>query len=185
MCCGNPVLVVDLAVRGQPAVEIRSVPGGHAFGAIVFVVLGHVHAAGDLIGLADAIGAAALGDRLAFLDHARAGGDAVARVDLARELIGRSAIGEEKAGERREQRTNKPRALTPRAKFEIAPPTPHHTPTDALRFARNTITGALSGAPTRNFRSRRTSGRMPVLTAFPWLRRPSTGAEIGPVSDFG
>src|SRR3981081_1846233 len=48
----DAVHVVDLAVRGQPAVEIRAVPGGNALDAIVGIFIGDIGAAVDVVGLA-------------------------------------------------------------------------------------------------------------------------------------
>ena len=79
--------VEDFAIGGQPAVEIIAIPGGHALGAVVGVFLGHIDPARHRIGLADAIGAAALRHGIAEGHHPRAGGHAVFRIDAAGELV--------------------------------------------------------------------------------------------------
>ena len=78
---GDAVLVENLAVGGEAAVEIVAVPRRQPLGAIVRVVLRDVSLAGDHIGRADPKSAAALGHRLAGADHAVARGNAVARID--------------------------------------------------------------------------------------------------------
>ena len=50
--------VVDFAIGGEPAVEVRTVPGGDAFAAIVGVLGGVVGLAIEAIGLADLVAAA-------------------------------------------------------------------------------------------------------------------------------
>ena len=75
--------VVDFAVGGRPAVEILAVPGRQALGAVVGVFLGLVGAAADDIRLADPVGAAALGHRLAERNEARARRHAIFRIKLA------------------------------------------------------------------------------------------------------
>ena len=57
--------VENFAIGGQPAVEIIAIPGGHALGAVVRVLFRHVDPACDGIGLADAVGSAALRHGLA------------------------------------------------------------------------------------------------------------------------
>ena len=89
--------VKNLAIGGQPAVEIIAVPGGHALGAVVRVFLGNIDAAGHRIGLADPVGAAALRHGIAERHHARARGHPVFGIDTAGEFVRRGAIGKEKA----------------------------------------------------------------------------------------
>jgi len=64
--------VIDLAVGGQPAVEIAAVPGRDALDAIGGILGRDIGAPVDAVGLAHAIDAAALRHRLALLDDARA-----------------------------------------------------------------------------------------------------------------
>src|SRR5499426_1457522 len=104
--------VEHFAVGRQPAMEIAAVPRGQALGAIVLVLFRHIHAAADHVGLADAVGAAALGRALAFGDDARAGADAVARVDLARQIAG-GAIGQGHAAKRHRAQAQPTAKLVP------------------------------------------------------------------------
>ena len=101
--------VVDLAVGGRPAVEILAVPGRQALGAVIGIFLRLVGPAADGVGLADAIGAAALGHRLAERDQARARRHAVFRIELARGL---AALGEQDSSRR------------PRPRDQAQPPPP-------------------------------------------------------------
>ena len=57
--------VEHFAIGGQPAVEIVAIPGGQAFLAIIDIFFGDIDPAADGIGFADAVGAAALGHRIA------------------------------------------------------------------------------------------------------------------------
>src|SRR5580704_4615293 len=65
----DAVGVEDFTVRGATAVKILAVPGGDADRVIIRILLRDIDAAGDRIGLADMIGAAAFGDRLTGLDE--------------------------------------------------------------------------------------------------------------------
>src|SRR5499433_3284314 len=69
VCRRNTIHVIDFAVGGRAAVKIRAVPGGDAFGAVALIFPGIVGTAVELIGLANLVAAAALGDRLALLYH--------------------------------------------------------------------------------------------------------------------
>jgi hypothetical protein len=82
-------------------------------------VLRRVGATGDLIGLADAIDAAAFWRLLVFVDEARARGDAIARIDAGAELVGGSAVGKHEG-----DRCGKGDARDTRA---------HHVPHPSLR----------------------------------------------------
>src|SRR5262249_4969963 len=86
------VHVVDFDVGGQPAVEIRPVPGRGALGAVVRVFLRDVGAAVDAVGSAYAVAAAAFRHRLALLDHPLA----VLHLPTDR---GAGAVGHQGAGE--------------------------------------------------------------------------------------
>ena len=90
------IAIEDLAVGGEPAVEGAAVPRGEAVADVAAAVLRDIGAAGDHVGLADQLAAAALRHRLAVGDHPRARGDAVFRIDAAapRRLL-RAAIGGE------------------------------------------------------------------------------------------
>src|SRR4249920_741351 len=103
----NRCHVKDFAVGGVAAVEIVAVPGGHALRRVIGVFLRDIDTASHRIRLADAINAAALWDRLARLNGARACGNAVTWIDLAGHLAAR-AVGEQKAGE---AESGKPRGL--------------------------------------------------------------------------
>ena len=109
--------VEDFAIGGVAAVEIVAVPGGHADGAVIDVFMRHVFAARHHIGLADPVDAAALGHRLARLDHAGAGGDAVFGIDPAGQAAG--AIGERQAA------GDQPGKARDQAKAAFAPESAH------------------------------------------------------------
>ena len=79
------MLIEYFAVGGAAAVEIFAVPGSESLGAVSGIVFRSVGAAGDHVGLADAIHAATLGNRVAQIDYARARGHAINRVDAASE----------------------------------------------------------------------------------------------------
>jgi hypothetical protein len=66
------VHVIDLAVGGQPAVEVAAVPRRDALDAIGGILGRDIGASVDAVGLTHAIDAAALRHRLALLDDARA-----------------------------------------------------------------------------------------------------------------
>src|SRR5687768_17232142 len=108
--------VEDFAIRRQAAVEIVAIPGRDTFSAVIDVLFRHISAAGDHIRLADAIGTAALWHRITGTDDARAGGDAVFRIDLAR------AIRQRQAGNDRHT-TARNLSDSP-----LVPPSPHSTP---------------------------------------------------------
>ena len=78
--------VEDLAIGGQPAVEVVAIPGSHALGAIVRILFRHVDPACDGVGLADAVGSPALRHGLPERHHARARGDAIFGIDAAGEF---------------------------------------------------------------------------------------------------
>src|SRR5829696_1991016 len=81
---GDRMTVEDLAVGGEPAMEGGAIPGGEAGAGIAGDVLARdVGLAGDLIGPADELAPAALRHRLAVLDDAGTGDDAVFRIDGA------------------------------------------------------------------------------------------------------
>src|SRR5262249_19342956 len=71
---------------------------GHALRRVIGVFLRDIDSASDCVWLADTKNAAALWNRLARLNDARAGGNAVAWIDLAGHLAAR-AIGKHKARE--------------------------------------------------------------------------------------
>src|SRR5690349_1560927 len=87
----NRVFVKNFVIGRVPAVEIVAVPGGVANGAVIEVFARNVGAAGDHVGLADPVIAAAFWNRLAERDHTLAAGDAISRIDAAGVL---GAIGE-------------------------------------------------------------------------------------------
>ena len=90
--------VEDFAIRGVAAVEIVAVPGGHADRAVVRILFGDINPARYRIRLADPVHAAAFRHRLTRFYDARAGRNAVARINPAGHLaIG--AIGERKAAQ--------------------------------------------------------------------------------------
>src|SRR5262249_60646605 len=95
VCRRDAVHVVDLAVSGQPSVEVATVPRGHAFGAIAGILGRHIGAAVDAVGLADAVAAAALRHRLALFNHART---VFLAGKWARAMGGHSTAGPEGAG---------------------------------------------------------------------------------------
>ena len=66
------VHIVDFTVGGQPSVEVAAIPGGDALGAVGGIFGRDIGAPVDAVGLAHAVGTAALGHRLALLDDARA-----------------------------------------------------------------------------------------------------------------
>ena len=73
------VHVEPFAVRGHAAVELRAIPGGLADLVIIRVLARIVLPAGHLIGLAEKISAAALGQRtVAAIDRAADAGERVA-----------------------------------------------------------------------------------------------------------
>src|SRR5262245_24976127 len=77
----DAVDVIDFAVGGQAAVEILAVPGGGALLAVARVLARHVSLACYGVGLADPVGAATLGHRLAALHNARTRRYAILRID--------------------------------------------------------------------------------------------------------
>ena len=95
MCGGDGVHVEHFAIRRQAAVEIVAIPGSEAFGLVFGGLGGDVGLARDNIGLADPVGAAALGNRLTHGHHARAGRNAVFRIDPAGELFRAGAVRHE------------------------------------------------------------------------------------------
>jgi hypothetical protein len=78
--------VEDFAIRGVAAVEIVAVPGGHADRAVVRILFGDINPARDRIRLADPVHAAAFRHRLTRFYDARAGRNAVARINPAGHL---------------------------------------------------------------------------------------------------
>jgi hypothetical protein len=68
----DAVHVIDFAVGGESSVEIAAVPRGNPLGTVGGIFGRDIGAAVDAVGLAHAVAAAALGHRLALLDHARA-----------------------------------------------------------------------------------------------------------------
>src|SRR5690242_19800260 len=117
---GDGVFVENLAIGGIAAVEFVAVPRRHADGAVLRVHLRHVSAAGDYVGLANAVDAAAFGQRLAGLDHAGAGGHAITGIDFA----AAGAAGERQgAGAQRNETQKAPaRAVSPRPGHSAAYP---------------------------------------------------------------
>src|SRR5262245_18572970 len=89
--------VENFAVCGEPAMEIVAIPGGEPDGAVAAILFRDVQSTPNRIWPADAIGAAALRHRVAELDHARTGRDAILRVKLVGELAGGPAVGERQA----------------------------------------------------------------------------------------
>jgi hypothetical protein len=87
--------VEDLAVGGEPAMEVIAVPGGHSLGAIVGIFLRHVDPARDSVRLADTIGTPALRHGLSESHDAGAGGNAVFGIDAAGEFFRGGAVGED------------------------------------------------------------------------------------------
>src|ERR1700681_4591514 len=105
---GQRAHVEHFAIGGQPTVEIVAVPGGHALLAIFGIFFRHIDPAANRIGLADAIGAAALRHGIAERDHPRAGGNAIFRIDAAGEFVRRGTVGEDEAGGHRGSATQHP-----------------------------------------------------------------------------
>ncbi len=66
---GQRAHVEHFAIGGLPAVEIIAIPRGHALGAIVGILFRDVDLTADGVGLADAIGAAALRHGVAERHH--------------------------------------------------------------------------------------------------------------------
>ena len=109
--------VVDFAVGGEPAVEIRAIPRGGTVSAIIRILGRHIGAPVDVVGLADPIGAAALRHRLAVLDHLRA------VLGFLAELVRDRTMGERQRAE--DERAD---ARDPAASQRRGMP-PHHVPT--------------------------------------------------------
>ena len=117
MCGRNRIHVEDFAIGGVAAVEIVAVPRGHAHFAVVDIFLRRVFPAGNGIGLADAVDAAALRHRLAWLDHPGTGRGAVFRIDFTGKTA--RAIGE------RETAGHEPGKTRKQAEWAIAPESTH------------------------------------------------------------
>ena len=78
--------VEHFAIGGQPAMEIVAVPRGQTVLAVLGVFFRHINPARHRIGLADAVGAAALRDGFAESNDPGTGGNAVFRIDPAGEF---------------------------------------------------------------------------------------------------
>ncbi len=176
MRAGDRMHVVDFAVGGEPAVEIGSVPGGDALGAIGDVLGRIIDAPIDGIGPADAVIAAALRDRLALLDHPPAVFGL--GVDRRRATRDRNANEAERANAR-EPANAQPHGLLP---SHATPPQPATTcptisPLDRgwngaiARGCERLVNTTLQASRVRKRRTRGGLARNPRLTTPPGRRK--------------
>src|SRR5579872_6140879 len=119
----NAVEVKDFTVGSIAAVEVFAIPRGKTDGGIMRIVLRYVHAAADEIGRAHTIGAAALGNWFARIDHPRACGDTILGIDMRAGALGKQKRNH---GAGPDWRPSPQLRTTP--KLSAGPP-PHRPPT--------------------------------------------------------